>query len=162
MRSPISLELFINEKYVSECIHRLLIFLRRGFLINKRNQQLFNLKQWWPRALVKIIFGKVVNSFRIIPLLEDLENSYLVYLFLKKTVKQCKSKMILKKWKRRFLSSNIFISFFLKKAIWASPYIYRLIWFRLKITLIFFFEPNFTVFFVSIISINTKAELEYL
>ena len=57
--------------------------LRKVSLINKQNQQPGYLKHWQLRALVKIIFGKMLNSFRIIPLFEDLENRYLVYFVLK-------------------------------------------------------------------------------
>ena len=49
-------------KYVSEGMHRLLIPLRKGLLINKQNQRLDNSKQWWNRKFSKIIFGKVLKQ----------------------------------------------------------------------------------------------------
>ena len=65
------------------------------------------------------LFGKVINSFRIISFLKDLENRYLVC-FLKDNVKlKCKSRMTLKKRSR------------CEKAMLVGPYTYRLIWYQL-------------------------------
>ena len=38
-------------------IHRLLIFLPTGFLINKQNQWLYYLKQWWLENIYLVSFG---------------------------------------------------------------------------------------------------------
>ena len=59
-----------------EGIHRLLVFLRTGFRINKQREGQVNLK-------LVTIFRKVVNSFKTIALIE---NRYIVYMNIRQHV----------------------------------------------------------------------------
>ena len=114
-----NLELLINKKTY---IGRLLTFLQTSFLINKQNPQLDNSKQWWE------ISRRWWIPFKLFHSLKTKKTVTLFILLLIRKVK-CgkKSKPIFKKLIDIFWV-GIFLSYFLKRAMQAGQYNWRLIW----------------------------------